>query len=66
MSQLLSPTKYSTLIIPISVCYYLELCNAMYLFNEDLMFYQEKSFIVYISDQRIELLLVKMKFMNKT
>ena len=38
----------------------------MYLFNEDLMFYQEKSFIVYISEQRIELLLVKMKFMNKT
>jgi hypothetical protein len=47
MSQLLSPTKYTTIIIPISVCYYLDLRNAMYLFNEDLLFYQVEAFIIY-------------------
>ena len=35
------------------------------LFNEDVLFYQVKSFIIFMSEQPIELLFVRIKFLSK-
>lgn len=51
-----------TLMILISVCYSSELCSAVDIFVEDVIFHQAKSIYVFpMAEQAIELLLAKFK-----